>query len=375
MSQAFDRFLSGQGAMAALIASQPRFDPPAGMFERVLSVVDTAQSGLSFAPPSSIEAAVLAEAARLDAAQSPRRDALLDQIAAGTDASTALGAAVSPPTARWLAEQADRRAAPRRTQQRAGTKRWFNGFGLAAAAAIAASVALKIWTDPAAPTMEQAAVRLESAEHAAERIAAKPAAPIAEADAQAPGPAAAPAPIDQAQVAAAPRRERETHEMPSATHPKLKSIPERKAAAPAKRETGQTRSLSNSAPEEHWLAAPQASEGRAAADMDDTPMADMLSPPPAAEPRAAARAPAHPPAPLPIWDLPLATPSTAIAQRMQTQPPQAWLWIVHPDDATAAEHKRLEVMSLLERDGRPDTVRIDTADRPTGSLRIRRDGD
>ncbi|WP_230970480.1 hypothetical protein [Nitrogeniibacter aestuarii] len=371
MSQAFDRFVSGQGTLAALIASQPRFDPPAGMFERVLSVVDTAQSGLSFAPPSSIEAAVLAEAARLDAAQAPRRDALLDQIAAGTEASTALGAAVSPQTARWLAEQADRRAAPRRTQQRASRKRWFNGFGLAAAAAIAASVALKIWTDPTAPTMEHAAVRLESAEQVAERIAAKPAAPMPEADARPPEPAAAAAPIDQAQVATAPRRERETHETPPSAQLKQKSIAERKAAVPTKRETAPTESLSNSASEEHWLAAPQASEDRAVADLDDTPMADMASPTPAAEPMAAARAPA----PLPIWDLPLATPGTAIAQRMQTQPPQAWLWIVHPDDATAAEHKRLEVMSLLEGDGRSDTVRIDTADRPTGSLRIRRVGD
>ena len=61
MSVDFDRFLAGEGALASLLRKQPAFEPPARLFERVMTALDAAAPRQAFGPPASLEAAVLAE--------------------------------------------------------------------------------------------------------------------------------------------------------------------------------------------------------------------------------------------------------------------------------------------------------------------------
>lgn len=374
MSDAFDRFIAGHGPMAKLIAGHPRFEPPEGMLDRVLAAVDTPNASLSFEPPASLEAAVLAEAARLDAAQAPRRDALLDQIASGADASTALGADVSQSTTQWLAGQANRRPPAAIPRSRPGWKRWLNGFGVAATAALAASVALKVWMDPAAPTMERSAVPMTAQDAAAPPVTAK--SEVFERESDAMAPAAAPpaaAPADQARAAPAPLRRRAAETTPTPSAAKPEAMAERKTKVLAQRDAAKA-SGSNIAAEV-FAAAPSKKIGQALADADDA----REAPAPSASLASAPMAASSPPPPREDaelqWDLPLATPGAAIAQRMTSRPPQAWVWTVHPAELAAAREKRSTVMAVFAQEKRPDSIRIETADRPTGSLRIQPAGD
>ncbi|MCB1964312.1 MAG: hypothetical protein KDF24_14360, partial [Rhodocyclaceae bacterium] len=81
MSRAEDRFIDGDGPLAALIRAQPAFEAPADLLPRVLAALDAAHAPQGFEPPAALADAIMAEAARLDAAQAPRRDALLAELA------------------------------------------------------------------------------------------------------------------------------------------------------------------------------------------------------------------------------------------------------------------------------------------------------
>ena len=373
MSAAFDRFLAGRGPLARLISEQPRFDAPEGMFDRVLAAVDRPRGALAFEPPASLESAILAEAARLDAAQAPRREALFDQIASGATASDALGTPVSEPAQRWLDDQARARTAShtaaRPATSRARWRRWFNGLGVAAAAALAASVALKVWFDPNAPAMAPTDMapmtRSEVPAQAATQPAPEPAPPPGasnELGASLSAPRSAPA--DLARLAPRAFIAREADEAPPAPMAKQKAeVAARKpAAAPLEREAEQRRRMPESSQSLADEIAPRAEsmrERKVAAPMFEALRAPAAPPAPAAEPPVA-------------WDLPLATPADDIAARMQTVAPAHWLWVVSPEDAAHAAAQRDAVLARLEPTERTDTIRIDTAARPAGSLRITR---
>jgi len=363
MSDAFDRFLAGDGRLAQLIGAQPPFDVPEGMFERVLAAIDTGHTSLDFEPPASLEATIMAEAARLDAAQAPRRGALLDQIATGTSASDALGSSVSTSTARWLDTQVRHRTPQRAPKPRSRWQRWSSGLGVAVATALAASVALKVWFDPGAPVQEQAAAPLESdalavappakeANMAQRDISSATAVPqsittphdmpgfVAKARPRAQVGAAVPAPP------ATPRADREARS-PEPNRPAT-------AAAPVKRKAERF---------EH-RARLEAMPAQSASTGSDAGLADSAVAPLAESDSAPV-----------VWEIPLATPAQAIAARMLAQPPRHWVWIVHPADKSRAMEKRDAVLAAFGKIQRPDAIRVLTADRPTGSLLIERPSD
>lgn len=369
MSAAFDRFLSGRGPLARLISEQPRFDAPEGMFDRVLAAVDRPRGALAFEPPASLEAAILAEAARLDAAQAPRREALFDQIASGATASDALGTPVSETAQRWLDDQARARTAAhtaaRPNTSHTGWRRWFNGLGVAAAAALAASVALKVWFDPNAPAMAPTDVAPMTRSEVPAQAATQPAPPPGasnELGASLSAPRSAPA--DLARLAPRALIAREADEAPPAPMAKQKAeVAARKpAAAPLEREAEQRRRMPESSSSMADEIAPRAEsmrERKASASMFEALRAPAAPPAPAAEPPVA-------------WDLPLATSAEEIAARMQALAPAHWLWVVSPEDVAHAAAQRDAVLARLEPTERADTIRIDTAARPAGSLRITR---
>ncbi|MCB1960404.1 MAG: hypothetical protein KDE68_07770, partial [Rhodocyclaceae bacterium] len=62
MSRAEDRFIDGDGPLAALIRAQPAFEAPADLLPRVLAALDAAHAPQGFEPPASLAEAVMAEA-------------------------------------------------------------------------------------------------------------------------------------------------------------------------------------------------------------------------------------------------------------------------------------------------------------------------
>jgi len=372
MSEAFDHFLDGNGRLARLIAAQPRFDAPEGMLERVLAAALPDDTALLIEPPASLEAAIMAEAARLDEAQAPRRAALLDQIANGTPPADALGASVSSPTGRWLAAQAGTRPPTRRPGPGTGRRRWFNGLGLAVAAALAASVALKVAFDPDAPTVHPEAADMAVLDAAPEPASVLPPpapAPLAESmGAMVASPR--PAPADRREMSPTARAAKAATPPPAAqAKPNLgnEDAAVARSGVPGKPENarGENAIAQPVAPSEADAALPEA-EIRAAA-----PMKKALRERESPLERQAALADAAPVR----WDLPLATPAQAIVSRMLSHPGQAWQWVVDTGDLARAKALRSAVMARLGPSERTDTIAIETTDRPTGSLRIEPAGD
>ncbi|GAB2894029.1 hypothetical protein GCM10027046_23740 [Uliginosibacterium flavum] len=136
---AFERFLAGEDRLAGLLQALPAYEPRAEFEAAFAAAARAAQTahdvGASeagdlsldqgtrtiasfassyknqpdpqgFTPPASLEASFLKMAARIDAAQAPRRDALLADIAKGASPKAAIGAALQPATAKWLSAQA-----------------------------------------------------------------------------------------------------------------------------------------------------------------------------------------------------------------------------------------------------------------------------
>jgi len=173
----FEAFLDGRGRMAALLRALPPFEPPAGMEARFLAALP-AEPGPdgSFEPPPSLAAAVLAEAARLDAAQRPRQQATLDEITRH-GAREALGVEPGAAARAWLdgrrGEATATAAAGRRPR-----RRWLAPLGGALAATVALGVALQLMREP--PPEHHASLaqapRVPPAAPAAPAIPAQPAA-------------------------------------------------------------------------------------------------------------------------------------------------------------------------------------------------------
>ncbi len=205
----FEAFLEGRGRMAGLLQALPPFEPPAGMETRFLASLP-AEPGPdgSFEPPPSLAAAVFAEAARLDAAQRPRQQATLDEVARH-GAREALGVEPGEATRAWLdARRGDAAAAP--AAARRPRRRWLAPLGSALAATVALGVALQLMREgppeqqpgrsqapraPAAATIQAQPPAERKAELAEEAPPPPPAAGEASADlvAAPPQPAAKPA--------------------------------------------------------------------------------------------------------------------------------------------------------------------------------------
>ncbi len=143
-----DAFVGGGGRLGDLLRRLPAFEPPAHMEARFVASLPTpalpAEDGI-FEAPASLEAAVFKEAVRLDAAQAPRRQAVIDEIAR-RGAEATLGAPLSPQGQRWIDGQLPTPPTPRpRRRQR----RWFAPLGGALAATLALGVALQlVWAPP-----------------------------------------------------------------------------------------------------------------------------------------------------------------------------------------------------------------------------------
>jgi len=366
MSADFDRFLAGEGALAGLIRRQPAFDAPEGLFDRVMTALDCDAPSLRFEPPASLEAAVLAEAARLDAAQRPRRDALLDEIAHGEGMDAAMGTAVSPDTARWLSHQA--RSRPSRTPPPAKRRhRWLGGLGVAVTAALAASVALKVWFDPNAPSPSGVRDEIERS-----RMMAAP---------------TASAPVDADQQ----NRSMERAE-PAADAPSTLSAPPRSAApapakpaakaarkAPTEREQKRSIGAVAVAPQAVLVPAPPPPAAPAEALEDRVAEAPRVAAVPAESAALALRNGADAGVarvsrlarPMPRFEAVIDTDPALLAARLAQHPPGVWELHVSPPDDERGIHLADALTARLRAIGRPDVVaRIIDAKQAAGQVLI-----
>lgn len=159
-----DAFVAGEGPLAAALREMPMYEPPARMaagFREMLASLPA--QAPAFEPPASLEAAVLGEIARQQAAQATRRETVLGEVARGVEPSTALEAELAPATQAWLRERSreaagdDRRVAaggstsPTVGEGARGTLhrgrpglRWAAGWWRYAGGALAAVLALGI---------------------------------------------------------------------------------------------------------------------------------------------------------------------------------------------------------------------------------------
>ncbi|MEZ5652514.1 MAG: hypothetical protein R3E87_18400 [Burkholderiaceae bacterium] len=167
-----EAFIAGEGALARLVRALPPFEPPPEMDARFAAQLDTLiriteraraehsltsrvpqalqpahEAGGVFEPPTRLAQAVLAEAARIDAAQAPRREALLRNMGSGPDG--ALVERLGDPAREWLSAQDEKRVpVESRASSRTPLSRWSFYFGGALAAALAAGIALNLWRAP-----------------------------------------------------------------------------------------------------------------------------------------------------------------------------------------------------------------------------------
>jgi hypothetical protein len=237
-SSAIDDFRPGtesrmNAPLVDALRELPRFEPPVRMKAEFLArlagmpavAVETTPAG--FEPPARLRSMVLAELARQQAAQAPRRDAVLREIARGVDPASALDAPLSPAANRWLRSRA---AGAERSRPATGKRRpaWsFNGWlGPAAsglAAVLALGIGLRMMLDPSADLQPVSQRALNTAPSPAPASALEPHAAPAHA---AQGLRPPPAPL----TAAAPRAARAP--VASRAHGALESLdtPQAKAA-------------------------------------------------------------------------------------------------------------------------------------------------
>ncbi|PLK47389.1 hypothetical protein [Uliginosibacterium sp. TH139] len=175
MSEACEDFLRGQGRLAGLLWELPPYEPPASLEARFLAAARAAQasagaaSGRSSAnqiPPAAFEAPPQMAArfgqlaATLEAAQAPRREAVLTQIAQGEAPQDVLGAPIQPATAAWLQAQAASKAPVRAAKPARKPVLWgFSWFDLrlAALATVLAAVSTQ-WLQQHAPSSVELAL-------------------------------------------------------------------------------------------------------------------------------------------------------------------------------------------------------------------------
>ncbi|MDB5888890.1 MAG: hypothetical protein JWM03_1762 [Rhodocyclales bacterium] len=142
-----ERFIAGEDRLAGLLRSVPRFEAPVAMTARFAELARTAQAEyapLVFAPPASLEAGFLSEAVRIQAAQQPRHDAVIDEIHAGRPAAEVLGHDVTAATAAWLANRPPRPAASPPAPHSAARK-WWPRVGVLIASAFFGGVVSNLW--------------------------------------------------------------------------------------------------------------------------------------------------------------------------------------------------------------------------------------
>lgn len=344
MSPAEDRFIAGEGPLAALVRAQPAFEPPPQMLERVLAALDATPAPAGFEPPAALFDAVMAEADRLDAAQAPRREALLAELAAGKAAVDALGTPISPATAEWLARQRPA-SAPARPRRRWP---WLAGLGTALTAALAVSVALRVVQESATPPEMAALPATAPAESATDTLR---------------GAAAG----EPAEVSASAARSAD-NAIPLAAKPQLT---ERlaKAEAPA---AGPARSREMPRPEadaKRAAPAPVRDEPAPAAPTAAPPMMAkaLRAPAPGARPAAEADTAI---ATNDIIDAPLDTPAATLAARLLARPAQAWTLHVAPADAAAGRALQADLLAQLQAAGREDPITLAEHPLPRGQLRL-----
>ncbi|MEB2319476.1 MAG: hypothetical protein OZ935_12515 [Pseudomonadota bacterium] len=206
-----EEFIAGEGPLAAALREMPAFEPPAGMvadFHRMLASLPEAAA--AFEPPARLEANVLAEIARQQAASSARRDAVLGELARGADPAQALDADLAPTTRAWLRERSreaadgnpsagkhpsiDETGTPAAGRDGRGRYRWPAGWwryaGGGLAAVLALGIGLRMMLEPP-PVSESTGMPMEAE---ARKRAAAPA------RAMAPPPPAQPAPAPEART-------------------------------------------------------------------------------------------------------------------------------------------------------------------------------
>ncbi|WP_354675321.1 hypothetical protein [Cupriavidus alkaliphilus] len=368
---AADRFIAGEDRLSALLKSLPAYPPPPALEAAVLAAARAAQQDagrhqagapdLPFAAPPALAAAVLEEAARLQAAQSARRDAVLARVAAGAAAEDVLGARLGPDAAAWLRAQAAdstqnpaQSSATARLTHAARARRWWRSLGLvasvAAVAGLTTSIVLRQIDDGA--LLPTGTAEMASAEMAAPAPApaasTAPSPPLPETAAALPPKPAAPA----AKAA------------PPAARPALRPAPGTEATRSVPREPAPDReALAQASP-----AAPQAPADAAMAQAAPSAPAPAASPAYALEaaPAMAARAPAAASA------LTVSTRDdpAAIAARLGTAAPLR-LWAAEPDHVEIREwaQRLWQAMPAGQRPPVPVAVQADPTLAP-GQVRI-----
>lgn len=320
MSAAEERFIAGEGALAALIRAQPAFEPPPRMLGQILVALEAAPTPAGFEPPAALLDAVMAEAARLDTAQTPRRDALLAELAAGKSASDALGAPVSPATAAWLAQQQPTPASARPPRRRRWP--WLAGFGTAVTAALAVSVALRVVQESAAPPPTPAALSKAAPAESSART------------------------TDQA-IAYAPKPQETAERLAKTEAPSIAA----------------SRARSSQRPE------PEARRVAPAAPAAQPSMiTETLHAAPA--PTARPHAEADTDAPVTSISVPLDIPPATLAARLLARPAPAWSMIVAAEDETAGRALHRALVARLQTLGRSETVTLSIGGVAAGEVRL-----
>ncbi|WP_373379716.1 hypothetical protein [Cupriavidus nantongensis] len=379
-SHAADRFIAGEDRLSALLKALPAYPAPATLEASVLAAARAAQQdagrhqpgadALPFAAPPALAAAVLEEAARLQAAQSARRDAVLARVAAGAAAEDVLGARLGPDAAAWLRAQAEdstRSAAQPSTTKpsthAARAHRWWRSLGLvasvAAVAGLTTSIVLRQIDDGA--LLPAGTAEIAATEMAAPAPAPAPAASTAPSP-PLPETAAAPPPKPAAPAARA---------APPAARPAPRAAPGTEAtrSAPPKAALDREAPEQASPPAPAIAAAPQAPADAAIAEAAPSAPAPAA---PSAYARKAAPAAMASRAPAAASALTVSTldDPAAIAARLGTAAPLR-LWAAEPDHVEIREwaQRLWQAMPAGQRPPVPVAVQADATLAP-GQVRI-----
>lgn len=340
-----ERFIAGEDRLAALLRALPAFVPPASLEASVMAAARAEQAArnapaplppaslpakvrayaeqaeapaddeeLDFTPPAGLQASVMAQAARMQAAQATRRDAVLEEVRRGDAPQSVLGAPVSEAAQAWLREQAlpaqaaaggEPTGKPPRARP---ARRWWPALGALAATLGVGVLSLQIVMrqldlrdgEITLPAQAPAPVADTAANKTAKQ--AEPAKPVAQAAVQpaapAPAPAPTPTPAPQAESAGQPASPRADAPVPPPAAQAAQPAPAQAKAAPR---------------EPDLLAEQRAPESRESA--AGTAGSLSAGAPPAAAAAPAVRAPAPmapmapiapiaPPAPAPTIDAP-----------------------------------------------------------------------
>lgn len=312
-----ERFIAGEDRLCALLRQVPAFAPPASLEAAVMAAARAEQAarnapaplpptalppkvrayaeqadapadndGQDFTPPAGLQASVMAQAARLQAAQAPRRNAVLEEVRRGDAPQSVLGAPVGEAAQAWLREQATQQALDEQVAKPARGRRawrWWPALGVLAGTLGVGVVSLQIVlrqldlrggeiTLPAnvpAPVTDKPAKQAVVPKPATEaplqpaapapqaEAAGEPASPRA--DAQAPPPPAQPAPAQASPSAPAnaqPHRAHPAEAQAKAAPREADVLAQQRAPAPKESAPGVTRSLQPGAPPVPAMRAP-----------------------------------------------------------------------------------------------------------------------